>query len=421
MSTEFQSVDDFLKYRPSESTGTKRLKSWAKEKGFLNFWLHTKQFPCAVWYHRFPELVVRDKKDEPGTKLKNVWGRQHACWEDESILKKQRFRTPGGDREHPPKKCGACRLAEAIRSLIRSGAIKDTDVLFEFTGSDKPEENKLLHAGGMCSIWKRDDLDEPTKKRLAEHGVYMSKVWDENVVAKLSYVFVGVDNDDVGAGLQTAVQTQLVGDKVKKLINNEIASNAGDLGNPFVNPYCIQLVYNASEKKFDDKYDARRINRFTLTPEIERLIRGDKPDISKFVKKFDQDALRASLEAHATPIAKKHLPWDEIFVKVAEVEERPVEAPRAVQVPATVAPSPAPAATAPAAPVDPGPALIPCDDCHFMMKETDTKCARCGAVYEVDPAPAAAAPTAAAPAQAPAAAPSAEDLDGVYETDDVPF
>lgn len=405
--TEFKNCDDFLNYRGSEGGGgTKRLKSWAKEKGFLNFWLHTQQMPLAVWYHRVPELVVRTDRDDPTRTLRNVWGRQYACWEDESILKKQRFRTPDGLREHPPKACGLCRLVEAVREMIRDGKCKDTDVLFEFSGSDKVEENKLLHAGGIANWWKRDDIDDAEKKRLADAGVFMSKVWDENVVAKLNYIFVGVDQDNVAEGVQVAVQTQLVGDKVKRAINDDIASKGGDLGNPFLNPYCLQLVYKPEEKKFDDKYHARRVDRFPLTSEIERHIRGEKPDIGKFTKKFNQLDLRSKLEARATPIGKK-LPWDAIFAvpNLGSSEEAPPE-PKKASVPVAATLAPAPSAAPHAELGD------PCDDCGSPMTKTQTKCGKCGAVYATDEA-------AAAPAVA--ASPPPPDDGAVYDSDEIPF
>ncbi len=427
--TEFQSVDDFLKYKGSESGGGKRLKAWAKDKGYLNWWNHRKQFPCAVWYHRVPELVVRPKKDGPG-ELRNVWGRSHACWEDEKILKKQRFRTGSGTREHPPKACGLCRTIEAVREMIVDGTIKDTDVLFKFDGSDKPEENMVLHAGGLCSIWKRD-IDEATKARLAAAGIYMGNapgrpgIWSENMIAKLSYIFVGVDQDDVAAGVQTAVQTQSVGDKVKRAINNEIASNDGDLGNPFVNPYCIQLVYKPEEKQFDDKYDARRINRFPLTPQIDDLISGEKPDIRKYVEKFNQVALRTLLESHAT----RELPWKSIFdvpMPGSGDAPPPVEVPKpttSVQVPAQLAAS-APVAGQGSPTEEWG---DPCDPpCNAPMKKGQTKCGKCGAVYAEVPdagaTPVATASPPTAPRSAPAGSPGMPE--GVYDQGDeadVPF
>lgn len=408
---EFNTVDDFLNHKGSEGGGGKRLKSWAKDPGYMNFWLHTKQMPCSVWFHRIPELVIRQDKDDRTVTKKNVWGRQHACWEDESILKKQRFRTQDGTREHPPMKCGICRMIEAIRELITDGKIQDTDVLFEFTGSDDPTENKVLYAGGMVNLWK-DGMPSEEKERLKKHGIFMSKVWDQNAMAKLSYVFAGVNHDAPSDGLQIAVQTQLLGDKVKRTIRNEIASKDGDDGNPFIKPYCIRFVYKAEEKKFDDKYDALRIDRLKLSPEIEKIIRGDRPDISRFTRKFNQKDMRAVLEKHATPLAKQMLPWDDIFDVPdfeAKPEEEEQETKKSSPPPAREEPKPSGRTRVQEPPAEE--MGDPCDDCGAPMTKTQTKCKKCGATYANDDAP--------APPPKAQAAPDPAD-DAVYDQD-VPF
>lgn len=402
---EFNNIDEFLNHRGSESTGAKRLKSWAKNPGYLNFWFHTKVLPTSVWYHRFPELVVRPDKNDQTKTHRNIWGRSHVCWEDESILKKQRFRTPEGRREHPPTKCGSCRLTEAVRELIVAGHLKDTDILFEFKGADDPKENTIIHAGGLCSIWRRDTSDED-KERLKKHGIFLSDAWKENHVAKLNYIFVGVNQDDVAAGLQVAVQTQDVGDKVKRCINNEIASNDGDKGNPFLNPYCVRVLYKAEEKEFGKRYDALRMNKYALTSEIERLIRGERPNLARYVEKFNQKTMLSLMQEHATAIGKQ-LPWKDIFdVPLLEPKEAPAPT-TASRVPEVSTKPPEPPA-----------GTIPCDDCQNPMRPDETKCSKCGATYEVDAA--AAAQGAPAPPPNPAASPVAEP-EGVYEDQDVPF
>jgi hypothetical protein len=403
---EFKTVDDFLNYRSQEGGGGgKRLKSWAKSKGVLNFWLFTGMMPQTVWYHGLPELVLRTDKDT-GRSLKNVWGRSHVCHEDESVLKKQRFRAADGTREHPPKSCHLCRLTEAVREMILDGDIADTDILFRWDGSDKPEENRVIHAGGLCSIWGREPKSE-VADRLQKHGIYMSKVWNESAIAKLNYVLAGVDNDDVASGLQTAIQTQLVGDKIKATIRDQIASE-GDKGNPFLNPYCLQLFYTPEAKKFDEKYGARRMNRFGITDEIERLIKGEPPNIAKFVTPFNPTEIRAMLEAHATDIGKR-LPWDEIWKvpEPREVRETPEPEKQAI---AHAPRTPEVRTQAPAA-ADYG---DPCDDCKAPMLKTDTKCGKCGAVYADDAQPPPKAAT------APATVPGVDDMDAVYD-DEIPF
>lgn len=395
---EFKTVDDFLNYRGNESGGGKRLKSWAKDPGFVNLWFHTKQMPCSVWYHRLPELVLRTEKDTR-RELKNVWGRQHVCLEDEKILKKQRFRSEEtGEREYPPLRCPVCRLAEAIREMVRDGKIRDTDKVFKFEGSDKPEENCVLSAGGFANLWGRDQ-DAATTDRLKAAGVFMSKVWAETGLAKLNYVFAVVNNDDPASGLQVAVQTQLVGDKVKRVINNEIASKDGDKGNPFVNPYCIRVVYKPAEKKFDDKYEALRMDRFPLTPDIERIICGEKPNIAKYTDRMNGKDVIAALQTHALI----DLPWESILDTPGDAPDAapPVETPSpstSVQVPVRIA-------RPPVAPIEMG---EPCDPpCGAPMAKGQTVCGKCGSKYALDPAPAAPAAASSEPA-------------GVYD-DEIPF
>jgi hypothetical protein len=413
----FKSVNEFLNHKGNERGGAKRLKNWSTDPGYLNFWFHVAILPTAAWFHRIPELVIRDDKDNPQKKLRNIWGRSHACWEDESILKKARFRTAAGTREHPPKKCGLCRLTEAVREAILDGTIKDTDVLFEFKGSDKPEEDCVLHAGSLCNFWKRDISDEE-KARLNAGGISLKTSWKENAVAKLSYIFVGVNADDLGEGLQVAVQTQALGDAVKRCINDEIARKDGDKGNPFMNPYCVRFIYRASEPKFDDKYHAIATEK-PLSPEIERLIRGEPPSIEGYTRKFNQDTMRSLLKTRATPLGKK-LPWDRIFDVPQKIPaDAPADKPKAqAQVPADVAP-PKPAAPPPSGPNDQpreGDALgDPCEPpCGAPMKAGATVCWKCKAEYKDDgQAPAASAaqpPSTGAPPDA-----------ALYDDNDVPF
>lgn len=403
---EFSNVDAFLNFQGSErGGGTKKLKKWI-DRGFCNAFFHTKMLPTSVWYHSFFELVVRTDRETDRT-LKNVWFRQNVCLEDEAILKKQHFRTPEGHREHPPVLCPDCITIEVVRGMIKRGEIKDTDVLFEFSGADKPDEDRVLHAGGYAGLWTRK-MSEPEKARLAQHGIYMGNsgmkmgAWSENAKATLSYIFAMVDADNVGDGLLVAIQKQSLGDKVKKTINKEIKSN-GDLGNPFLHPYCLQFTYDEKNPKFDDKYDAARMNSVVLTPQIEALIRGERPDISRHTTPPDLATHRSLLEAHC----RIRLPWGEIFKKAEEAAERKREAEEAgglqfdtankttqVQVPANVAP-PAPAPTP--APVALAPAGQkwgdPCDSCKAPMLEGALVCGACGMTYDEIPDPASPAAT----------------------------
>lgn len=421
----FQSVDEFLNFRGQEGGASTRLKNW-KEKGFFNAFFHRGLMPSSVWYHRIPELVVRRDKDDPSRQLHNVWSRQFVCFEDEKILKKQRFRTPEGLREHPPIICPDCRLLEVIRAMVLRGDIKDTDVVFEWSGSDKPEENCVRHAGGITGLWKQDKMTPADKERLAQHGIYMANsgkkfgAWNEKAIAQLNYIFAVVNAEDAAAGLQVDIQTQGLGDKVKKTINKEIASN-GASGNPFTNPYCIQFQYKPSEPKFDDKYDAQRMNIVPLTPSIQQLIDGEPPDISRYTRLPDLATHRAMLETHA----KVSLPWDEIFgpAERAEKVRRATSAPdQAASAAPIIGPQPAPASPPPVARVREKPPEEwgdPCDPpCNAPMLKGQTVCGKCGAKYAVTPdAPAASAPV--APASPVPVGPSGEEP--IYDDGDIPF
>lgn len=418
MPTEFQSVDDFLNHKGSEGYGLKNLKGWAKDPGYFNAWLHTKQMPTAVWLHRWPELVIRPNKESQGEYLKNIWGRQFGCHEDESTLKKQHRRNEGR-REHPPTRCGLCRLIECVRGLLLDGELTDTDVLFKFEGSDKPDENCIRHAGGLANVWRSDKMKDEDKARLAKHGIYFSNqgskpgAWSQNLFAKLNYVFCLVNNDAVQDGLQIDIQTEGLGKKVKNVIRDEIQSK-DDLGNPFLNPYCIRFLYRAEEKKFDDKYHALRIDKFKMSPEVEKLIRSDKPDISRFTKKFNQKEMRTALEMHATPLGKQ-LPWAKIFDVPGYGEEEKPEPKAEAKQERTPEVTSKPAAT-PAAQEE----MIPCDDCNTPLPASATKCHNCGAKYEDDGKP---APVATPAPAAKAASTEPAFGEGVYDGGDadVPF
>lgn len=414
---EFKTVDDFLNYRGSEGGGggARRTKSWKKDPGHINLWLHTKQVPCSVWIHPFVEVVVRTNKDDPRDVKKNVWSREHVCWEDESVLKKQRFRGPDGKREHPPKTCAWCLLIEAVRDLVEDGKLEDTDVLFRFEGADDPSENRAFHAGGLTAMWPRD-MNPEEKQRLSKSGIYASKAWQESAVAKLNYALAGVNNDNVEAGVTVSLENQLIGDKVKKVIRDEIQSRE-EMGNPFINPYCLRILARPEEKKFDEKYHVLRIDKYKLTPDVEKLIRGEKPDLSKFTTRFNPTDLRAVLEKHATEKARRVIPWDAIFapsLRAAASRPEP-EQPSQAEIDRAVASN-----KSDLAPTAAAPAGDPCEVCNAAMAKGQLKCGNCGEEYQDDGADEAKpAPNKEAIAQAYAAA-QQEDFSAV-DDDQIPF
>lgn len=378
--SEFSNIEDFLGHSSNSGRGGKFLKSWT-DKGSIRIWLHTRRFPIARWSHNIPQLVVFEDKDTRA-QMKAYWGRPHICWEDETFLKSQYRRDDEGELEDGrPKKCSICRLVDVIYRGIASGQVDWTAPVFRFEGSSDPKNDQVLHAGGITGLFNSNKLSDEQKAHLKSKGIRQSEAWRENAHAKLQYVFCVVDHDDLKSGVQIAPQAGMVGDKLKSVIADARASLGDEDGNPMVNPFCIELTYD-EKAPINKRYHARRIEKHKMTPEIERLIRSEPPDLSQSMLPFNQKSLRAFLERHAVI----DLPWDQIFdVPVfvpAGAEEDPGEEPQGV-------PEKRPQAAPPPAPSSRRAVnMVPCEACKKPMPEDATKCEACGATYTFDDEPA---------------------------------
>lgn len=412
MGTTFNSIDAFLGHKSSISGGSKFVKGW-KEKGKLYAWLHTQQLPIGLWRHGFPMLVVRENK-ETGEVKKHVWNQSINCHEDESTLLRQNFRDKNtGEREVMPTRCPLCRFIEHIHQKVRTGELKWTDAILRYDGADDPKENLVLHAGGVYNGFAdyNGKLTDAQKEDLKRNKIFPSEAWKENCKAGLSYVFTMVDNDKVSDGVVITIEKSSLGDRVKDCINDTIESLGVEAGNPTINPYCIEFIYD-EKAQLQKKYSARRIERIKLTPEIEALIRSDPPDLTGVLKPFALKEFRAQLEKHL--VVDVDLDW--IFDVETETEEYEtdsgededtdlVPASEPVQKAAPPAPKSTPKVEAKAQPAEapktggrkpkvappadePG---DPCDNCGAAMTKKQTKCSKCGTEYESvdeDPAPA---------------------------------
>lgn len=386
--SEFNSIDDFLGHSGSGGGGGRYLKNW-KKKGSIRVWLHTKRLPIASWKHNIPNLVVFEDRDTRET-TKAFWGRDMNCWEDELFLKNQYGRDEAGKLEAPPRKCSLCRLIDVVAQAVANGELDWTDEVFRFEGATDSKNDRVIHAGGMTNLFGKKDLSEAQKKQLRAKEIYPSQEWAQNFHAKCQYVLAVVDNDDPGAGVQIASQAQSVGDAIKGVIKDARASLGDEDGNPMVNPFCIELTYD-DKAQMNKKYHARRIERIRLTPEIERLIRSDPPDLGPSIRPFNQRALRAFLERYAVV----DLPWDRIFdvpvLEAAGGEEDEEESREAAPPPPKEEKKEARGRRPAASPPPPPPAssakdvaTIPCDKCKAPMREDENECRKCGAKYEFD-------------------------------------
>lgn len=414
--SDINTIDDFLGHNGSGGGGRgKYLKNWKKD-GSLRFWLHTKQLPVASWKHQIPDLVVFDDRDTKET-TKAFWGKDKNCWESEKFLRQQYARDPDGSLDISPNHCSICRLIDVVAKAIAKGELDWTDEVFRFEGATESKNNRVVHAGGLTNLFSKKNITPAEKSQLKSKGILLTEAWGENFHAKCQYVLTVVDNDDIGAGVQIASQPQSVGDHIKRVINDVRASLGEEEGNPLTHPYCIELTYD-EKAHMSKKYGARRIERIKLTPEIERLIYSDPPELAGSIRPFNQTQMRAFLERYATV----DLPWDYIFEvpKLSmvpddkqsdpDMEFPPKETkttPKSFHQPPTpmqpkqeaksfhqppVTKGRRVVADEPVPPPSPKveEEIVPCDKCEYPMKATDTVCPDCGTTYELEgdePAP----------------------------------
>lgn len=412
---ESNSIDSFLDHKSSERGGG-FLGNWKKD-GKVNVFLHTRQMPVPIYFHGLPRKQVREEDGDP---VIHVWSGKYNCWEEEATIRKQYSYDAQDVRTHPPQRCPLCRMIEAVRTLVNEGTITWTQPILKWAG-DVDDETVIVHAGGFIGEFG-GDLDDKEKAALKKAGISQREAWKENCRPKLNYIFWVVDADNVDKGLQQAQETGLLGDKVKDVIRDARESLGEDKGNPQKFPFCIQWEYAEQEKEFNKKYKARRIERISLTPAIEAIIRGPKPDITKAIARFDAKEVRSQLEAACYPDVRKLIPWDEVFA----VAKRPETDHPDLQDVAEGDLDPADVrnqqSSAPADDDD----LVKCDDgnghgCGKPVKLSDPKCPHCGLVYDVTdepkPEPPKPEPQRRSRAEAKAAAAAA----GGTKKKDVPF
>lgn len=420
------SIKDFLGHQAQAPRGA-FLKNW-KDKGSVTTWLHRNADILGLWRHQFPRLVPLEDK-QTGAKRVEVWGHSYNCHETEDLLKIQFRRDPkDNSRVAPPEVCGFCKMLEHIYQGIDNGSIDWTQEVFRFEGAgnkNNPSGVVTLHAGGLVGAYN-GNLTEEEKAELRAHKIFPSEAWKEKAQASLNYLFCVVDDSAPSAGVQVAIETSLLGDKVKTVIKDQLISRGEEEGDPSVNPYAIQWQHHPKESEFQKKYHAVALLKTQLTPEIDKLISGPPPDTDNLQEKFNAQSMRAIMEKHCLI----DLPWDQFFGKSDGTTKPTVATP---SVPGRKATSAVPV-TAPKPKAAPTPEveMVACDECGKEMPITASVCHHCGATYDVDPvAPepppppvkvlpkrSAAAKKTPAPV-APPVAPSADE--GDVNEDDIPF
>lgn len=366
-SQQFEDYGGFFKHKSREGYGA-FLGNWKKETGQVDVWLHTKCPPVALWRHQFYKIEAKEEK-ETREITRQVWSNNLNCFEREDVLKKQYKLDDNDNRLLPPRICPACRLIDWVRNAVLDNVISWTTPVFKFEGTD-PKKNVILHAGGMYGGFG-GDLTPAEKAELASHGIYQKEAWKENMMAKLSYVFAVVTTNEIGKGVQIAIENALLGDKIKGVVNDKMLELGEEEGDPSVKPYAFRWMYRKDEPEFGKKYHVVAMRRLPLTPEIEELIRGPAPDIKRIAEPFDVATARATWERHCL---LPNVPWDAIFEGHDTTQKEPE--------PARTEVAPAQIASAGAATVA-DPAMVACDVCKHLMHETEATCGKCGTTYDL--------------------------------------
>lgn len=392
-------LETFLGHKSQAAGGGQFLRGWKKRTPpAINTFLHMKAPIIALWQHNIPKL--QEVTDKEGTKRIEVWGGNWNCIEDEDILSTQYHRDRDtGDREHPPEVCPTCRLTEVVRLFIESGELPFAQPIFKWVGDD-PQKSKVIHAAGIFNGFKKDDSDLTRKQKMSmkKNSISRKEAWKENFMAKCNYLFVLVDADQPGEGVQIAIETTLVGDKVKEVIRDQMTALGEDDGNPLTNPYCIRWEHRPAEKEFQKKYHCLPMPRVTLSKAVQKLISGAPPNIEGIIAPGNITKLRADFEQHALPALADLIDWDDVFGPAEEwLADQADESTKDLEPesgPVSVKGTPA------AKDSDEGDdeteddetevagdddaETVACDACKGEMLETDDTCPHCSAKYDLE-------------------------------------
>jgi hypothetical protein len=396
--------------------GGQWMNKW-KDAGKVVVWLHTKVEPVLSYTHQFTSVEVGQEADSGRATSFTKWWK-FVSPDPDPVHRNQHFRDDNDNMRVPPDRDPFLLLREWLR---RADHIGMEDAIFRWVS---PKDNEV-------TVWTRGELSGRIDRGKRKFG--------HTLDTKVEYIFAVVRNDSPNEGVLLARETQLVGQRVAEVIRQQQEELGVEGGDPTLHPYAFVWQFNKDEKSPMNKYKVWK-GGHPCSDEIWAAITSDDPpDPSEYARFRDGDMqkMRAVMEAAARS-AGAQLPFDEIFsedpaVRLALVTgkrasrpanssngaQRPGASPpqQAAQRPANgasngaqqpaeaaqrAAPTqraapPAAAQAAPAAtsrrrkkepepepPPPPQVEMIPCDDCGTPMMADATKCAKCGAEYDVD-------------------------------------
>jgi Zn finger protein HypA/HybF involved in hydrogenase expression len=300
-------IDDFMK----DSAGSpgnrgKYLGNWKGAEdsdGEVTIWLAKMRAPESFYTHGVHRIDVN--REDKSTRVRNT---RFNCMEPLQVLGSQYRRNSDGEREDPPTVCPHCLLIEWVRAQIQGGKLSWTDELFVY---DADEEPLTINTGGYAGLYKSDDLTTEEKKELKEARVNLKKAYRQNAIAKLKYLFCVV-NGNAPNGVQLAIETKMLGDKMRAAIRN--VSRAAQLAgreprDPMSDPYPFLWKFD-EHAAVQAMYDVVPLPDIKPSEELADLLEMDPPDIGQVLGTSDLALHRSILE---TACVIEGVPWDEIF------------------------------------------------------------------------------------------------------------
>jgi hypothetical protein len=390
----------FAEFQGHSNRGGKRafLKDWKKKDPYsIDVWLHPYASIMALWRHRFLKVV---RRDQGGKATVEIWSDPLLCWEDEeAVLQKQNFFDKStGEREVPPQICPHCLMIDWFRNEIRANRLDWCEPVLKYE-CDDPQKTVILHAGGVSGMFNNKNLPAEKKQELIkiprerggpvyQRGDAPNVAFKQESKAKLEYAFAIIDANNVGSGVQIAVEPNLLGERVQGVIAQTKKSLGADRGDIQKYPYAIKFEHDPAEGiPFDKKYNALRMEMIRMTPAVQKLMNDPPPDMEGLGTRFNPMIHMANLERQMLI----ELPLQQFFGKAIEAwmkmgQAAPAQAP-GTRVPEVGGGTPLPA---PAEQVDPNEQVM-CgwQGCKTVMFARDPKCPGCGKVYivEADPLP----------------------------------
>lgn len=402
MARNEMTMEEFARHEGS-SSGSSSILKW-KENGQVDLLLHTEAPIYSLWSHSWYALGKDKETDE-----ERLFFVRFNSYEDERrSLRNMRYRLDGkkpehahqypwhtepvryhGVREFPPEVCPFAFLLEWVREQIETGKIGWTDKIFDIDVEGGDENATVIHAGGFCNLF-RGDMTKEEKVQLKKAGVRLDEAYQESGFPRLQYVFVVVPYDKPEGGPVIAIESETIGKKMQKHINDRRDDLGADEGDPRKNPVVFRWEYDES-KSFSAKYDVKVRTKTELTDEHRAAIQGEYPRdrLDRLTEDSNLVQLRQGFERWWCH--KVVPPWDAIFsVAMERYKGQPV-----TQDPADFDPDQLEGddegdeeadtgglpsqADAPDAEDDDE---VECDHCHQAMPGDATTCPHCGATYD---------------------------------------